>query len=269
MPNGSWEGWYLSEQLKFAQENGYKIKVIKGYHFNKIDNIFDTYIKDFYNIKANTSDSVERDVAKRLLNHLLGRFGLHIYKPDTELVDEKKYNQLNQSKSIDSFVQIRDMYLVTYENKVSKDICDSFNVEYKNTVVKNLKANQETEHTFDDVSISLASAVTGYARIFIANNKLDVLAREGNIYYTDTDSLVTDSLLPKKMVGNGIGQFELEHILSKGYFINSKTYCLILKDGKPIIKAKGITMIKNKDYTIINGDVFIDKLNEKHFIELL
>jgi DNA polymerase type B, organellar and viral len=35
MPNGSWEGWYLSEELKFAGEMGYDITIIKGYHFNK------------------------------------------------------------------------------------------------------------------------------------------------------------------------------------------------------------------------------------------
>lgn len=33
MPNGKWYGWYFSEELKFAAENGYKIQVIKGYHF--------------------------------------------------------------------------------------------------------------------------------------------------------------------------------------------------------------------------------------------
>lgn len=35
MPNGSWEGWYFSEELKFAGEMGYDITIIKGYHFNK------------------------------------------------------------------------------------------------------------------------------------------------------------------------------------------------------------------------------------------
>lgn len=28
---GVWEGWYFSEELKFARDNGYKIEVFKGY----------------------------------------------------------------------------------------------------------------------------------------------------------------------------------------------------------------------------------------------
>ena len=32
--------------------------------------------------------------------------------------------------------------------------------------------------------------------------------------------------------------FKLEHKVKRGYFISSKTYCLILEDYKPIIKYK-------------------------------
>lgn len=34
-PLGKWKGWYFSEQFKFAEKNGYNIKVIKGYNFNR------------------------------------------------------------------------------------------------------------------------------------------------------------------------------------------------------------------------------------------
>lgn len=37
MPIGTWEGWYFSEELKFAEENGYKITVYKGYNFNRVE----------------------------------------------------------------------------------------------------------------------------------------------------------------------------------------------------------------------------------------
>ena len=32
-PHGVWEGWYFSEELKFAKDNGYKVEVFKGYLF--------------------------------------------------------------------------------------------------------------------------------------------------------------------------------------------------------------------------------------------
>ena len=34
-PLGKWEGWYFSEELKFAKKHGYKINVFKGYSFSK------------------------------------------------------------------------------------------------------------------------------------------------------------------------------------------------------------------------------------------
>lgn len=40
-----WEVWYFSEELKFAKDHGYKIKVLKGYTFNKESNVFTDYIK--------------------------------------------------------------------------------------------------------------------------------------------------------------------------------------------------------------------------------
>jgi hypothetical protein len=40
-------GLYLYEQLKFARNNNYKIKVIKGYNFNRIYSVF-RKLKIFY-----------------------------------------------------------------------------------------------------------------------------------------------------------------------------------------------------------------------------
>ena len=43
MPNGEWYGWYFSEELKFAKDNGYEIQVFKGYKYNKVRNVFAHY----------------------------------------------------------------------------------------------------------------------------------------------------------------------------------------------------------------------------------
>ena len=44
-------GIWSSEELKFAKSKGYEITVIKGYQFNKVNNIFDDYINDLFNKK--------------------------------------------------------------------------------------------------------------------------------------------------------------------------------------------------------------------------
>jgi hypothetical protein len=41
-----------------------------------------------------------------------------------------------------------------------------------------------------------ASAILGYAWIHMAKTILYVLKKGGNVYYTDTDSIVTDIKLP-------------------------------------------------------------------------
>ena len=52
-----------------------------------------------------------------------------------------------------------------------------------------------------------------------------------------------------------LGEFKLEHEnIKRGYFISSKTYCLITKDDKVHIKSKG---------------VYKDSLKEQDFINLL
>jgi len=214
--------------------------------------VFYSYVKYFYNIKSSTTSVVEKAISKSLLNNLLGRFGLNIHKSKTELMDMDRYNERSQTKSINSVTHINDKVLVNYNNKVSSFICDELNVDYKNSVIKNLKDNNESEKTFRDVSIAIASAVTSYARISISKTKLHILKNGGELYYSDTDSIVTNIPLEDKLVGNALGQYKLEYIIKEAYFISSKTYCLLLKFGTPVIKAKGVNNHKLSEQDFIN-----------------
>lgn len=107
---------------------------------------------------------------------------------------------------------------------MSKDICAEFGTNYIDVIDNKLiKSNGiESSNKFSNVNIAIAAAVTGYARIYMHKIKLDILARGNKIIYMDTDSIVTDSCLPKELVGTNLGQFKLEHKASKGYFISSK-----------------------------------------------
>lgn len=46
--DGEYFGVWSSKELKFAKSKGYEITVIKGYNFNKVDNIFNKYIDELY-----------------------------------------------------------------------------------------------------------------------------------------------------------------------------------------------------------------------------
>jgi hypothetical protein len=56
----------------------------------------------------------------------------------------------------------------------------------------------------------------------------------------DTDSIVIKGILPEDLIGKSLGLFKLEHEIKHGYFISPKLYALETKDGKTIVKAKGI-----------------------------
>ena len=82
-PLGRWNGWYFSEELKFAQENGYKITVMKGYNFSREKDVFTKDVEKVYQIKSNPINPSQKAMAKSLLNNLLGRFGINFYKDIT------------------------------------------------------------------------------------------------------------------------------------------------------------------------------------------
>lgn len=91
-------------------------------------------------------------------------------------------------------------------------------------------------------SVSIAAAVTGYARIALSQ----YINLEGNeCVYTDTDSVVLSNKLPSNKVGPEIGKMKLEYIIHEGIFIAPKTYALRVLDtntGKvvEIFRAKGV-----------------------------
>jgi hypothetical protein len=226
--------------LKFASDNGYKIKAIKGYNFNKEENVFKDYVDNLYKTKSISSGSI-RVIAKSLLNNLLGRFGLNINKPITELINKDKLNFILSTKEVSSVLDITDSHvLITYNPSVSKDICNANDIDYIKVLNLNSSQDMEKDKEFRDVSLAIAAAVTSYARIYMSKIKLDIINNGGTIYYTDTDSIVSSIPLDPSLIGDKLGQFKLEHKVKEGYFISSKTYCLILEDDTCIIKAKGV-----------------------------
>jgi hypothetical protein len=243
MPNGSWTGWYFSEELKFAQDNGYNIEVLQGYHFNKVKGIFDGYIKDLYKTKSETKDSVTRQTSKSLLNNLLGRFGMSIEKPITTLIDNKGLDFINKTRVIHDLKEISEnKHLITFDKAVSPIICEEFGLNYievmnkTNIDYKSLPSIRDS----NNVNISISAAITSYARIIMGKVKLELLKNNSKLYYSDTDSLVVDKPLDSSMIGSELGKYKLEHTIKRGYFISSKTYCLVLPDNSVVIKAKGV-----------------------------
>lgn len=103
-------------------------------------------------------------------------------------------------------------------------------------LAKSLNKSYYAESTF----IIIPLIINARARLYLFKLIHQLQNSNINVYYCDTDSIVVDSPLPDNLVGNDIGQFKLEHTVSKGYFISGKLYKLFNIDGSIKTVNKGI-----------------------------
>jgi hypothetical protein len=89
-----------------------------------------------------------------------------------------------------------------------------------------------------------------------------------NLYYTDTDSVYTDSDLDESFISNKVlGKLKLENICKKAIFLSPKVYYLETIEGKIIYKVKGlkheIELTKNDFNSLLYKDAFLVKSQTK------
>jgi len=241
-PVGTWYGWYFSEELKFSQDNGYEIEIVKGYKTDISYGAFDQYVKDVYAVKANPKNKVERNIAKLILNSGIGRYGMDYLKPVTKLLGEKEHNIVFVSRVVKNSLEIdENTYLDTYLPGVNKEVCEENGVDHTKVLNRENFDEKTNLGNYTSVSISTAAATLSYSRIHLAKILLYILKHGGTIYYMDTDSITTDLKLPEEFVSlNELGKLKLEHTIKEGYFVSDRTYCIVDIDGKITKRAKGV-----------------------------
>jgi DNA polymerase type B, organellar and viral len=235
-PLGSWEGWYVTEELKYAKSCGYQVEVLKGYHWGTKADIFSGYVDTLYQnrLKYAKSDS-KNFISKLLMNSLYGKFGMSPIQSVHQLLTEEDMtvdyllNSLQESSesalNVDLTV-LEDQGLHIISKEVPNNSIDITNENSENRIFTKLL----------NISTPIAMFITAYARIHMAKFKVKY---QNNLYYSDTDSLVLNTELPREVISNSLGDFKLEHIIKKGIFIAPKVYALVLEDGSEEIKIKG------------------------------
>ena len=263
-PLGIWSGWYFSEEIKLAISFGYSVKVFYGYKFDKTPNVFNSFIKKYFDIKAGLSPiNMDRTTAKMILNSLYGRLGMKPYKDQVEIVESSQAEEI-LSKFIvkEQYTLTSDLEFIRYENKPISGFLELYGKdEYLNFMLdcdsKNISVNQ---------SLPSAIAVTAYARMYMFKVIYRLIELGIDVFYMDTDSIVTNSTIPEDLVGKNLGLFKLEQDVAKGFFISPKLYALKTVDGKTIVKAKGIgsKLEYNQFESLINNQDII-KAQERWF----
>ena len=206
-PIGSWLMWIFSEEMYNAQNFGYTFEILEGYKFER-GVIFKDYIEYLYNLRKEYDNTHPLNlIAKILLNSLYGRFGMSEINIKYEIILKKDLEKIELENLIDQ-IEFEDYYLI------------------------GLKV--ETIEDNSNISIGIAAAITAYARIFMTQFKNNPKI---NLYYTDTDSIYTDSELDSYLIDSKIlGKLKLEYIVDEAVFLGPKSYCLKLDNGKTITK---------------------------------
>jgi hypothetical protein len=218
-----------------AEKYGYKFEVFNGYTFEK-GIIFKEYVEFLYNLRLQYPKTNPLNlIAKILLNSLYGRFGMSEIKIKYEIFTKDEFSKISEAEDkILDFMIIEDYVLVGLE----------------------IESNEDSHN----ISIAIASAITAYSRIHMTQFKNNPNI---NLYYTDTDSIYTDSELDPYFIDEKIlGKLKLENICEEAIFVAPKVYCLKTENDL-IVKVKGL-----KDTLTLDMKEFNNLLNKNHKIEL-
>ena len=141
----------------------------------------------------------------------------------------------NDSEQLKSFNATMEVYGESVQDHIK---IDQYIIVVHNNI-PTYKYNEKTEmYHGTDVSIAIASTVTSGARILMSGVKNHP---DFDLYYTDTDSIITNNPLPSDLVGNQLGQFKLEYEINEAVFLAPKVYGFTTTSGQEIIKIKGVT----------------------------
>jgi hypothetical protein len=251
-PTGYWIGIYFSEELKAVEKLGYKITLIKGYEFSKID-LFSKYIDHFFE-KKKFSSGATRFIAKMHLNQLYGYFGRRQDLIETINVFNKDLNLYASYRLIKTIIRINnEISTILLHCNINQELINELN----NKLELKLKSNFKIVKT----NVSISAAVTAYARIHMIHFKL----LPGTVY-TDTDSIFTTDILPDHLIGRDIGLMKDEldgNTILEGYFLGIKQYGYKYLNNNQIIEKSTFAGVPKNSLTfnevinLFNGESII------------
>ena len=149
------------------------------------------------------------------MNSVYGRFGMDYQLENHKLMTPEQFNKHVKDKRFQVSAPPKENF--GYDCEVSL-------VSYIDN--KKYEKLHTTSGVHINVSIPIASAIAGYARIFGYKNNPDFL-----LYYSDTDSLMTDRPIRNHLIGKGLGQFKLEKTFEEAIFLAPKVYGGVLAEG--------------------------------------
>lgn len=250
-PNGRWTGWYFSEELKLARDQGYKIEVHESYMFDKGYDYFKDYVRDMAFVKDNSRGAM-REIHKLLLNTLYGRLGMNEYPDCVKIVSSEEALKIHLTNKVkDNFSVDKNKEYIRYNKKPDPVLCEQSGIDFAEFNIKD--DNQSTLNT----STAIAAAIASWSRIIMYKHIQEA-------FYTDTDSIFLSKEL-KSNVGTEIGLFKQEYgLITHAIFAGAKMYYLEKEDGTIISKSKGFKgLLSKNDYISLYNDEKVHVMDER------
>ena len=261
-PTGCWTGVFFSEELKLAQKLGYKIKILRGVSYEKKP-LFVGIIDKFYGMRLKyPKESPMNIIFKLLMNSLYGRFGMKARIPTTQVVSEKKLNEILAIYEVLDKTPLNTKILVVY---IKKPVLEKLNLLLDSGLMSKQKYDFLKDKALKDTSftpVQIASAITAYARVYMHKYKTDL---DNVIYYSDTDSIYCKKLLPDEYVSDSkLGFMKYCGEVSEAIFVAPKVYACFYNSSVDI-KCKGI----NRGLVSVDDIKKMHKGNSRFFVNLL
>ena len=242
-PCGHVYGVWTYNELEYAIIHcGVKIEeVFAVAHYRNTYPVFRNFITEFYKIKEQATED--------------GNESLRTF---SKLIQNVGYGYTGMSR--DDKIQLDDI-----SNIKRYDIDD---IKFINEELGYIEVQSEIKAEY--IQVQVASYVTSYSRLLL----LDALRKAnevGNVYYCDTDSMVTDVPLPDYLIHKTrLGAWDLESEPVKALFLRPKVYAEVL-ENKTTLKFKGISKDTQKtlaydDYENLYQEL-IEGIKEYEIIE--
>lgn len=207
-PIGEFIGSWTHVELRKALELGHKIKLIKSFYFIRNFKPFEKFGTELYNLRMKykqQNNAFELPI-KLCLNSLYGKFNQKSEYNDIDFIE--KYSK-------------KELIEIIKKNKVSF-IGKYMYIEKKNNKIPNF------------IQPIFSIYTTAYARL-VLYSEFEKIGEE-NINYCDTDSIITNKIIP---VSDKLGELKIEHYFKNLIIVKPKIYAGETENGY-ISKCKGI-----------------------------
>jgi len=189
-----------------------------------------------YKEKVEANSTVERNIAKLMLNSLYGKFGMKDIYNNLKIVSPTEADKITKKYNYNLFVKLSNgKIMIKYSSRISPNLTSLYINPIK------IKESNILEGLYKERGVSsaiqIACAIAGYSKV--STHKFKNIT-DNPLIYTDTDSFVLSKDLNEKFIGKNLGQMKLENKIKEGIFAGKKLYCIIDYNNKQIIKASGI-----------------------------